>query len=155
MPDWRIIEGGLADPRVIALVGRHVAGASANLPPEANHAAAIEGLKRPEIRFFAAWLDEQPLAIGALKRLGPGESEVKSMFTDPAARGKGGGDAILAHLIATARDEGCRRVSLATHPFDYFAAAIALYRRHGFAECPPYDNYEADPATLYMTRELN
>jgi len=154
MADWRIVEGGLDDPRVIALVADHLAGASATLPPQANHAAAVEGLKSPAIRLFVAWSGGEPLAIGAIKRLGNGEGEVKSMFTAPASRGKGAGNVILGHLVEAARADGLTRLSLATHPFAYFDAAIALYRRHGFVDCPPYADYTVDPATLYMTREI-
>ncbi|MDE2403550.1 MAG: GNAT family N-acetyltransferase [Sphingomonadales bacterium] len=154
MADWRIVEGGLDDPRVIALVELHRAGATATLPPQANHAAALDGLKAPPIRFFVAWAGDEPLATGAIKRFDAAQGEVKSMFTAPAARGQGAGSGMLAHLFAAARADGLTRLSLATHPFAYFAPAIALYRRHGFTECPPFADYTVDPASLYMTREL-
>jgi putative acetyltransferase len=31
---------------------------------------------------------------------------------------------------------------------------FALYRRFGFAECPPFGDYILDPFSIFMTREI-
>ena len=154
MTDWRIAEGGLDDARVIALVEHHVRSAGAALPPGAGHAFEPERLKLPGVRFFTAWLGDSAAGVGALKGISFSEGEVKSMFTADAARGQGIGAAILARVIEAAREAGLRRLSLETHPGNYFAAARALYGRYGFTECQPYADYRLDPASIYMTREI-
>lgn len=154
MADWRIVEGGLDDPRVIALVEHHAASARAATPGGEGHSFFADRLRAPDIRFFAAWIGEEVVGIGALKELGAGEGEVKSMHTVAAARGQGIGEAILNRIADAAREDGLTRLSLETHPGDHFAAAIALYRRFGFSDCPPFADYALDPASLYMTKEL-
>lgn len=47
-------------------------------------------------------------------------------------RGQGVGEALLVACLDWARDHGARRVVL--HVFPHNAAAIALYRKHGFAD---------------------
>jgi putative acetyltransferase len=47
------------------------------------------------------------------------------------------------------------RLSLETGSWDYFRPAHALYRSHGFVECPPFGGYGADQNSLFMTLELN
>ena len=154
MSDWRILEGGLDDPRVIALVEHHAGSARAATPRCDGHSFFADRLRAPDIRFFAAWQGDAVVGIGALKALADGQGEVKSMHTAAAARGQGIGAAILGTIIDAAHSAGMTRLSLETHPGDHFAAAIALYRRTGFAECPPFADYTVDPASLYMTREI-
>ena len=76
------------------------------------------------------------------------------MHTAAAARGRGVAGAMLSHLVATARSRGMSRLSLETGSSDYFAPARALYRRHGFVECPPFADYRPDPYSVFMTLDL-
>jgi len=57
-------------------------------------------------------------------------------------------------LIATARERGYRRLSLETGSMDYFAPARALYARHGFVVCEPFEGYKADPNSVFLTLDL-
>lgn len=76
------------------------------------------------------------------------------MHTVAALRGKGAGGAMLEHLIAQARSSGMTRLSLETGSWDYFTAARALYRRHGFVDCDPFADYVLDPNSVFLTRML-
>lgn len=59
--------------------------------------------------------------------------EIISVWVDPAARGKGVADRLIEEIGARAvRVRRARRLLLAVTPGN--AAAIALYRRHGFAD---------------------
>jgi putative acetyltransferase len=62
--------------------------------------------------------------------------------------------AMLRHIIAAARLRGMTRLSLETGSWDFFRPAHALYRSHGFVDCPPFADYRSDPNSLFMTREL-
>jgi len=90
----------------------------------------------------------------ALKDLGGGHVELKSMRTATAARRRGVGAAMLDHVVAAARERGHTRVSLETGTEDYFAPARTLYGTRGFTECPPFEGYVLDPHSVFLTLAL-
>lgn len=132
----------------------HVIRARAETGRGSAHALDPSGLRRPGIEFWTVWDNDEPVATGALKDLGSGEFEVKSMYTAEHCRRRGVGSAVLAHLIAVCRKRGARRISLETGSWEYFRPAVALYRRHGFVECPPFADYVSDPNSVFMTLDL-
>lgn len=149
-----IIEGGLDDPRVIALLQTHVARARAETAVGSAHALDLAGLQAPEMSFWSAWEGDAVVGVGALKRLSADHGEIKSMHTAEAARGRGVGSAMLAHIVAAARARGMSRLSLETGAWPYFAPARALYERRGFVECPPFGDYGPDPNSVFLTLPL-
>jgi len=150
----RIIPGDLRDPRVIELLHTHVTSARAQTARGSAHALDISGLQTPDISFWAAWEDEQLLAVGALRQLGAEDGEVKSMHTAQFARRLGAGSAMLRHIIDVARARGLTRLSLETGAWDYFIPARTFYQRHGFVACPPFGDYAADPNSVFMSLDL-
>jgi putative acetyltransferase len=146
-----IIEGGLDDPRVVALLHTHVSRARAETARGSAHALDLAALRAPEITFWSAWEGDAVVGVGALKRLSADHGEVKSMHTAEAARGRGVGSALLRQIVATARAAGMSRLSLETGAWPYFAPARALYARHGFVECGPFGDYRKDPNSVFMT----
>jgi len=123
-------------------------------PPEACHVLPVDGLKDPAIRFFTLREDGALLGCGAIKRLGNGHGEVKSMRTANVALGRGVGKVLLDHLIATAKSEGITRISLETGSTEQFAAANRLYEREGFKRCGPFGSYADTPFTRFFTKEI-
>lgn len=150
----RIIEGGLDDPRVMALLGVHLAASRANTTEGFAFALDLSGLRVPAIRFFSAWEGEALLGVGALKRLAPDHGEVKSMHTAQARRRGGLGSAMLRHIIGQAREMGMAHLSLETGTSAYFQPAVALYRRHGFTDCGPFADYVPSPDNQFLTLDL-
>lgn len=153
------MEGVIAvdDPRaadVVALLGRHLELMNALSPPEEVHALDVEALVDPAITFVGYRVDGELLAVGALKDLGDGHGELKSMHTSAAARGRGIGSAIVLHLVDLARQRGLTRVSLETGTPEEFAPARGLYARHGFTECGPFGDYVLSPWSTFMTMSL-
>ena len=150
-----IVEGGLDDPRVLALLRAHLARARAETAPGSAHALDLSGLRASDLTFWSAWDGERdevaPVGVGALKVLDPAHGEVKSMYTAEAARGRGVGGALLRHILAAARARGMTRPSLETGSRPYFAPARSLYARHGFVECAPFGDYRPDPNSVFMT----
>ena len=53
-----------------------------------------------------------------------------------------------------ARASGISRLNLETGSWDYFKPARALYKSHGFVECPPFADYVLDPNSVFMSVEL-
>ena len=87
-------------------------------------------------------------------RLTPDRIAFVHTFVPKAARGQGVGQMILTHLLDRARGDGMSRVSLETGTIDLFAPARALYLRNGFEECPPFGDYTARDASVFMRLAL-
>jgi len=149
-----IIEGGLEDPRVVALLHTHVTRARAETARGSAHALDLAGLRAPEVTFWSVWEGDTVLGVGALKRLSADHGEIKSMHTAEAARGRGVGSAMLGQIMTAARERGMSRLSLETGSWPYFAPARALYARHGFVECGPFGEYRMDRNSVFMTKGI-
>ena len=131
--------------------------------PGANHFRLDPTEVAPGTGIFvlARWRG-RPVGCGALRRLGgpvlvpdlgPGVGELKRMYVDRALRGKGIGRALLDRLETEARALGLDRLVLETGIRQI--EALALYRRAGFIEMPPYGEYAASAATsVCMTKTL-
>lgn len=153
------MEGVIAvdDPRaedVRALLERHLLFANDHSPPEHVHALDVDALVHSSITFVTYRVDAALLGVGALKELGDGHGEPKSMHTTAEARGCGVGGAIVTYLLALAGERGLTRVSLETGTPDAFAPARSLYARHGFVECGPFGDYGSSDYSAFMTREV-
>ncbi len=144
----------LSSPQVQALVGEHLAGMHGNTPAGHVHALALDGLRAPGVSFWSAWLDGQLCGCGALKALGDGAGEIKSMRTRPLFLRRGVGQAVLDEIVRAARDSGYTRLYLETGTGAPFAAAHALYLRNGFAWCGPFGGYTATAFNVFMTKRL-
>ena len=142
-------------PDVAALLARHLEFTSATSPPEDMHALDAGRLLDPAVLFFSFRRDGEVLGVGALKRIDSQHAELKSMHTVAAARGRGIGRAMVAHLIGVAREHGYRRVSLETGSMDEFAPARALYASAGFSPCAPFGDYVPSRNSTFMTMVLD
>jgi putative acetyltransferase len=141
-------------PDVRALLERHLTFSLEQTPPEHSFALDVAGLLDPAITFFSFRLDGELLGVGAIKQLSPEHAEIKSMHTAAAARGRGVGRAVLAHLLDVARARGYRRVSLETGTMEAFAPARALYESAGFTPGEPFGDYERTEDNYFMTLTL-
>lgn len=144
----------LTRPQVHALLAEHLTQMHAQSPACSVHALDIERLRAPGITVWTAWDGEDLLGCGALKALDARHGEIKSMRTAPRHRGKGIGRAILAHLLAVARERGYERLSLETGATEHFLPALQLYASAGFQRCGPFGSYGEDPHSVFMTRKL-
>ncbi|MEM8695692.1 MAG: GNAT family N-acetyltransferase [Pseudomonadota bacterium] len=144
----------LSGPEIAALLEFHIAEAVRHSPPGSVHAMPIERLRAPDVTFWSLWSGEALAGCGALKELDSEHGELKSMRTAPEFLRRGVGEAILLHLIEQGRQRGYRRLSLETGRPRSYVAAHALYRKHGFQECPPFADYREDGFSMCMTRML-
>jgi putative acetyltransferase len=149
-----IIPGGLDDARVIAMLKFHFDTNISVTPPGSAHVFDVSRLKAPDISFWAAWEGDTLMGTGALKRMGHENGEVKSMHTLVTARRSGVGRLMLLHIMDAAKAMGLKQLWLETGSFDFFAPARALYAKHGFVECAPFEGYKPDPNSTFMTREI-
>lgn len=149
-----IVRGDLADSRIVALLATHLTQCRAHSDPHSAHVLDLRGLAQPEVDVFGAFEGAALQGVGALKRLGDGRGEVKSMHVAAASRGSGAGAAMLAHIVARARDAKLKRLSLETGAQDFFHPARRLYRRHGFRDTAHFEGYRPDPNSVFMTLDL-
>tara|TARA_R110002020_G_scaffold83397_2_gene207346 strand:+ start:258049 stop:258504 length:456 start_codon:yes stop_codon:yes gene_type:complete len=146
--------GDFEDARVLDLLRVHLAGMHANSPAGNVFALDLTGLKAPEISFYTAWEDETLLAMGALKALGDGTGEIKSMRTYEAHLRKGVAARLLAHIIGEAKARDYRRLSLETGSGAAFDPALTLYRRNGFVEGEAFGDYEKSDFNQFFHLDL-
>lgn len=142
-------------PDVLALLDEHLADMYATSPPESVHALDPSALAAPGVTFWTARSATGTLlGCAALKELSATEGELKSMRTATAARGRGVGAALLAHVVQVATGRGYTVLSLETGAEDYFSAAHRLYERAGFVPCEPFADYVPDPASRFYRLTL-
>ena len=137
---------------VLRLLRQSDAYSASLYPPESRHPIAVDALAAPEVRFFVARLDGQAVGCGALVLGASGQAELKRMFVDPVARGRGVGRAILQTIEETARRERVRLIQLETGVSN--REALGLYRRCGYGERGPFATYAPDPLSVFLEKHL-
>lgn len=123
------------------LLALHLAGMHTNSPPGHVFALDLSGLRAPKVTVWSAWSHGRIAGIGALKDLGDGTGEVKSMRTHPSFLRQGVGAALLEQIVTAARARGMCRLSLETGSGPAFEPALALYRKRGFVDGEPFSDY--------------
>ena len=139
-------------PDVQALIAGLDAYVTQLYPAESNHLLDVETLAGPDICFLVARVNERAIGCGALRRHDDELGEIKRMYVDPRVRGRAIGRRLLQALETEAVRQSLARVALETGVSQ--PEAIALYRRAGFRDCPPFAGYKPDPLSLFMMKEL-
>lgn len=150
----KIIEDDLSGDEIRHLLQTHFDLMRSQGPIESCHVLPIEDLKTPSIKFWSIWGDGALLGCGALKDLGGGHGEIKSMHVYQNMRGKGISRKILMHIISYAKQNGFEKLSLETGSFDKFIPARKLYESFGFEYCEPFGDYVKDPNSVFMTKDI-
>ena len=139
-------------PDVLALLAKADERSASLYPEDSRHGLAVPALVSCGVRFFVARQDGHALGCGGYVLLPEKAAEVKRLFVDPAARGRGIGAAIVRTVEAAAAGEGVRTLFLETGVKSF--EALRLYRRLGFAECGPFAAYRPDPLSVFMAKPL-
>ena len=149
-----IREDDLAGEATRALVALHLAGMHANSPPDSVFALDLSGLQAPDVTVWTAWDGDALAGIAALKSLGDGSGEIKSMRTHPDHLRKGVATALLDHIIEVARKRGLWRLSLETGSGPAFDPALCLYRKRGFVDGEAFASYERSAFNQFLHLSL-
>jgi putative acetyltransferase len=139
-------------PGISELIALSDAYSEARYPPEGNFATSIDGLDTPEIAFAVARIEGRAVGCVALKFEPDATAELKRLFVHDDARGLGLGRKLMDFIEALAGERGVRRINLETGPRN--TEAVGLYRAYGYAECGPFGDYEDNPHSLFMTKDL-
>lgn len=144
----------LAADDVRALLAIHLSGMQENTPAGHVFALDLSGLQVSEVTVWTVRDGETLAGIGALKALGDGTGELKSMRTHPDHLRKGVAAALLDHILDEAATRGYRRVSLETGVGESFEPALALYRKRGFTNGEAFADYAASPYNQFLHLSL-
>lgn len=122
--------------------------------PEDNHLdLPSEQLAESQGVFLVARMVGQPVACGALRRIGPDAGEVERMYVLPAARGLGIGRRVLAGLEEYARQLKLSRLVLETGQRQ--PEAMALYEHAGYSRIDRFGEYVDSPASVCMGKQID
>jgi putative acetyltransferase len=131
----------LGEAQVQALIAFHQQAMQAGSPPGLSFALDLSGLADPAVTVWAVRVDDRVAAIGALKLLGGGQAELKSMRTHPDFLRRGIAGRLLEAIIDHARSQAITRLSLETGSGPAFDPALALYRKRGFVNGVAFGDY--------------
>jgi len=126
-------------------------------PDSANLVQIADLLVSPQCLYLAE-VDGRPAGTCGLKPFSAEVAEIKRMYVDPAARGRGAGRALLQRVIDDARAAGYRGLRLETAV--WMVEAHGLYRSCGFVDAAPFPDPEfgcvpgCEHLARYMTLAL-
>jgi putative acetyltransferase len=152
---FEVREDDLSCEATLKLLALHLAGMEANSPPGSVYALDLLGLKTPGVTVWSVWEGDEAIGIGALKELGDGHAEVKSMRTHPDHLRRGVAALLLDHIVTEARMRGLTRLSLETGSGPMFEPALALYRRHGFVDGEAFSKYQQSTFNQFLYLEIS
>jgi GNAT superfamily N-acetyltransferase len=104
--------------------------------PASSQGVEADELRAPNGAWVVAYLDGRAVGCGGLQRLDDQVAEVRRIFLDEGARGRGVGRALLARLEDEARAIGYACVRLTTGADQ--PEALGLFRSHGYEEIAPF-----------------
>lgn len=99
-------------------------------------------------RLYLVKVDDAPVGVVGLKPVSGSEAEIKRMYLRPACRGRGIAEGLLAVVIRDARSEGFRSIRLDS--FDFMTDAHRLYRKVGFQDSEPLDEFEGSDNPVFV-----
>ena len=104
--------------------------------PAGSQSVEPSDLAPPNGVWLVAYLDRRAVGCGGLQRLDIDTAQIRRLFLDESARGRGIGRRLLAELESHARRLGYRRVRLTTG--DGQAEALRMFQTANHQEIPPF-----------------
>jgi GNAT superfamily N-acetyltransferase len=104
--------------------------------PASSQGVQPSDLAPPSGVWLVAYLDGRAVGCGGVQRLDADTAEIRRLFLDEPARGRGIGRRLLAELESHARRVGYERVRLTTG--DGQAEALRLFQTADYREIPPF-----------------
>ena len=137
-------------PEVEALLARGDEFAFGLYPADSCYLLDVSELEGPGVNMFVARVENVAAGTAALVERGDGTAELKRLFVDDSARGKGLAAGLLKAIEEHAQNASVRVIQLETGPLSY--AAIALYEKHGYVRIPNFGQYVDDPTSVCMEK---
>lgn len=123
-------------------------------PPEGVFMLSIDEMDKPNVHLFVARNQaNEAKGCGAIVINENGTGEIKRMFIQEAARGKGLGKLLLEKLENVAKDNQVKLIQLETGPLQI--AAIKMYEQFGYVYRGPFGDYFQNEMSIFMEKQLN
>ena len=149
----QVLPVAISAPEVVGLLEALTSElAGEGYTPDQTFGYTADQLQRANVYMVGARVDGTFVGIGGIELQDGGAGELKRFFVIPEHRGTGVADALLDALLEYARVNQLDRVRLETG--DKQSAAIAFYRRHGFAEIPRFGPYVGSETSVCMQRPV-
>jgi putative acetyltransferase len=151
-PSVTVQVGDPASPAVRKLLEQLDRYLDALYPPESNHLLSVESLRKPNVVFLTARVDDQVVGCGAFVNQVGDYGEIKRMFVLPEFRGLKIGHHLLEQLETLARASGLKVARLeigVSQP-----EAMQLYQRAGYQRRGPFGSYAEDPLSIFVEKAL-
>jgi GNAT superfamily N-acetyltransferase len=147
--EFEPIDGPVGETLVAALLAEYVVryGGHGGDQPSPDEFTTPSG------GFVIAFLGETPVGCGGVRRLAPELGEIKRMYVQPGARGKGVGRTILRALEQRGREAGYTALRLETGARQ--PEAIALYQSEGYVAIEPYGFYRDSPLSRCFEKHVD
>lgn len=143
----KVIEADPASPDAQPLLKALWAYHQERTPVEGQFWLGVGALSAPEVQFFLAYVSNVAVGCAAYSTH---QSELKSMFVAPDARGTGVAVALIERIERAAKSTGFLRLETGpTHD-----AAIAFYKKSGFEPCEKFGDYAGSNYSLCMHKTL-
>jgi putative acetyltransferase len=152
---FEVREDDLSGEATLRLLALHLSGMHANSPPDSVYALDLSGLKAPGVTVWTVWEGAEVVGIGALKELGNGSGEVKSMRTHPDHLRRRVAALLLDQIVAEAKALGLTHLSLETGSGPAFEPALTLYRKHGFVDGEAFSDYQPSAFNQFLHLQLS
>jgi len=125
-------------------------------PPEFQFKLTVEQMAGADTSVLVARdAAGRAVGIGALKVHSAELGEIKRMFTRPEVRGQRVGSALLAALVALAREKGLAMLMLETGALADMPEAHRLYTRSGFTPRGPFLDYPESQWSAFFEMPLS
>lgn len=122
-------------------------------PGESRPGPTAETLVEQNVCCIVVRLDARAIGCGGFIADEQNCGELKRIFVDEFARGRGVGRLILEMLEKAACDRGISTMRLETGIKS--TEAIGLYRSFGYWEREPFGSYRSDPLSIFMEKCLS
>ena len=104
----------LVQSEVVGLLRQADERSAALYPAESRHGLTLDELLAAEVRFFMARQGVRAVGCGGFVRLPDGAAEIKRLFVEPGARGRGVGALLIQAIECAAAKEGVTTLLLET-----------------------------------------
>ena len=121
-------------------------------PSGSCHLDSIETLQQGNVYFYGAIEHERIVAIGSVKVFAD-YGELKRIYVPPSQRRRGLAQKIIHQLETLLIEKNIHTVRLETGPFS--KDAIALYEKLGYSIRGKFGDYEDDPLSTFMEKQLH
>ncbi len=134
-----------------ALITDSQAALLEHLPEDEIFSLEADALTAPNVTFFVARIDGEPVGCVALVDATV-YGEVKRLFVRRDGRGLGIGYELMEEVEAYCLDIGLLEIKLETSPV--LTEAVRLYTAMGYAVAEPFGNYPPASSSLFMAKNL-